>query len=81
MRRLFKILAGIINHEFIRILHIPEHTRSDSFPGFSFLYVGKFIRNNTIMAGTTKDMSLIKQVLQFKQAGESNRGVSRKVTD
>lgn len=33
------------------------------------------------MAGTTKDMSLIKQVPQFKQAGESNRGVSRKVTD
>ncbi|WP_195205141.1 IS21 family transposase, partial [Phocaeicola plebeius] len=31
------------------------------------------------MAGTTKDMSLIKQVLQLKQAGESNRGVSRKL--
>ena len=25
------------------------------------------------MAGTTKDMSLIKQVLQLKQAGESNK--------
>lgn len=31
------------------------------------------------MAGTTKNMSLIKQVLQLKQAGESNRGVSRKL--
>ena len=31
------------------------------------------------MAGTTKDMSLIKQVLQLMQAGESNRGVSRKL--
>ena len=31
------------------------------------------------MAGTTKDMSLIKQVLQLKQTGESNRGVSRKL--
>ena len=31
------------------------------------------------MAGTTKDMSLIKQVLQLKQAGESNRGISRKL--
>lgn len=31
------------------------------------------------MAGTTKDMSLIKQVLQLKLAGESNRGVSRKL--
>ena len=31
------------------------------------------------MAGTTKDMSLIKQVLQLKQTGEFNRGVSRKL--
>ena len=31
------------------------------------------------MAGTVKDMSLIKQVLQLKQLGESNRGVSRKL--
>lgn len=50
-----------------------------SFSDFSFLCAGKFIRNSTIMAGTTKDMSLIKQVLQLKQAGESNRGVSRKL--
>jgi len=32
------------------------------------------------MAGTVKDMSLIKQVLQLKQRGESNRGISRKLT-
>lgn len=31
------------------------------------------------MAGTTKDMSLIKQVLQLKELGESNRGISRKL--
>lgn len=31
------------------------------------------------MAGTVKDMSLIKQVLQLKQLGESNRGISRKL--
>ncbi|WP_300791784.1 hypothetical protein [uncultured Bacteroides sp.] len=54
---------------------IPVH----SLPGFSFLCACKLKRNSTIMAGTTKDMSLIKQVLQLKQAGESNRGVSRKL--
>ena len=31
-------------------------------------------------AGTVKDMSLIKQVLQLKQLGESNRGISRKLS-
>ena len=31
------------------------------------------------MAGRVKDMSLIKQVLQLKQLGESNRGISRKL--
>ena len=31
------------------------------------------------MAGTVKDMSLIKQVLQLKQLGESNRGISQKL--
>ena len=31
------------------------------------------------MAGSVKDMSLIKQVLQLKQLGESNRGISRKL--
>ncbi len=30
------------------------------------------------MAGTVKDMSLIKQVLQQKQLGESNRGIAKK---
>ena len=31
------------------------------------------------MAGTVKEMSLIKQVLQMKQLGESNRGIARKL--
>ena len=31
------------------------------------------------MAGTVKEMSLIKQVLQLKQLGESNRGIVRKL--
>ena len=60
---------------YLRFRSISVH----SFPGFSFLCAGKPTRNSTIMAGTTKDMSLIKQVLQLKQAGESNRGVSRKL--
>lgn len=32
------------------------------------------------MAGKIKDMSLIKQVIQLKQLGESNRGISRKLS-
>ena len=32
------------------------------------------------MAGTVKEMSLIKQVLQLKQQGESNRGIARKLS-
>ena len=31
------------------------------------------------MAGTVKEMSLFKQVLQPKQLGESNRGIARKL--
>lgn len=38
-----------------------------------------FCVTSTSMAGTVKDMSLIKQVLQFKQLGELNRGISRKL--
>lgn len=60
---------------YLRFRSISVH----SFSGFSFLCADKFIRNSTVMAGTTKDMSLIKQVLQLKQAGESNRGISRKL--
>lgn len=65
---------GIVS-VYLRFRSISVH----SFPGFSFLCAGKLTRNSTVMAGTTKDMSLIKQVLQLKQAGESNRGVSRKL--
>lgn len=31
------------------------------------------------MAGTVKQMSIIKQVLLLKQRGESNRGIARKL--
>ncbi len=31
------------------------------------------------MAGKTKDMSIIKQILQLKKMGESNRGIARKL--
>ena len=46
---------------------------------FSYLCTGSDNRTSTTMAGTVKDMSLIKQVLQLKQLGESNRGISRKL--
>lgn len=47
---------------------------------FSFLCTGKLKNTSIEMAGTVKDMSLIKQVLQLKQLGESNRGISRKLS-
>ena len=47
---------------------------------FSYLCTGINNRTSTTMAGTVKDMSLIKQVLQLKQLGESNRGISRKLS-
>ncbi|MBR4536638.1 MAG: response regulator transcription factor [Bacteroidales bacterium] len=31
------------------------------------------------MAGTVKEMSIIKQVLLLKQQGETNRGIARKL--
>ena len=40
---------------------------------FSYLCTGKSVNTSTYMAGTVKEMSLIKQVLQLKQLGESNR--------
>lgn len=46
---------------------------------FSYFCAGNVKSTSTRMAGTVKDMSLIKQVLQLKQLGESNRGVSRKL--
>lgn len=49
------------------------------YRSFSYLCTGINNRTSTTMAGTVKDMSLIKQVLQLKQLGESNRGVSRKL--
>lgn len=38
------------------------------------------LHNSTYMAGKIKDMSLIKQVIQLKQFGESNRSISRKLS-
>ena len=46
---------GIVS-VYLRFRSISVH----SFPGFSFLCAGKLTRNSTVMAGTTKDMSLIK---------------------
>ena len=50
------------------LAYISVHT----FGGFNFLSAEKLKRNSTVMTGATKDMSLIQQVLQFKQDGESN---------
>ena len=36
-----------------------------SFSGFSFLSAGKLKRNSTVMAGTTKDMSLASKVTEI----------------
>ena len=46
---------------------------------FSYLCTGKSVNTSTDMAGTVKEMSLIKQVLQLKQLGESNRGIARRL--
>ena len=81
-KRKFSIIPEYIRSTVHRIVRVYLCFRSisvHSFCFFSFLSAGKLKRNSTIMAGTTKDMSLIKQVLQLKQAGESNRGVSRKL--
>lgn len=54
---------------------IPVHLRC-LFSYFCAELTHKF---GTEMAGTIKDMSLIKQVLQLKQLGESNRGIADKL--
>lgn len=46
---------------------------------FSYLCTGKSVNTSTDMAGIVKEMSLIKQVLQLKQLGESNRGIARRL--
>ena len=45
----------------------------------SYLCTGKTLNTSAYMAGTTKEMSLIKQVIQLKQLGVSNRGIARKL--
>jgi len=47
---------------------------------FRYLCTGYYsFDTSTYMAGTVKEMSLIKQVLQLKQRGESNRGIARQL--
>ena len=46
---------------------------------YTYLCTGKSTNTSTYMAGTVKEMSLIKQVLQLKQRGESNRGIARQL--
>jgi biotin operon repressor len=46
---------------------------------YVYLCTGKSTSPSTRMAGTVKEMSLIKQVLQLKQRGESNRGIARQL--
>ena len=47
---------------------------------YRYLCTGYYSPNtSTTMAGTVKEMSLIKQVLQLKQLGESNRGIARQL--
>ena len=75
--------------EHIRSLLLPDiwrtqmlFFRSISVQGvcvFSYICTGKSTKFSTSMAGTIKDMSQIKQVLQLKQLGESNRGIARKL--
>lgn len=46
---------------------------------FHYLCTGCYsLYTSTTMAGTVKEMSLIKQMLQLRQLGESNRGIARK---
>ena len=54
---------------------IPVHL----YVFFIYLCTGKSVNTSTDMAGTVKEMSLIKQVLQLKQLGESNRGIARRL--
>ena len=55
---------------------IPVH----SLVLYTYLCTGYYSPNtSTYMAGTVKEMSLIKQVLQLKQRGESNRGIARQL--
>lgn len=48
-------------------------------PFFRYLCTGSTKAPDAEMAGKIKDMSLIKQVLQLKERGESNRGIARQL--
>ena len=60
------------NHSF------PEHTRSLVGDILLLLYYNNQ-NYSTKMAGKPKDMSLIKQVLQLKKLGDTNREIARKL--
>lgn len=49
--------------------------------GSCYLCTANNPKNSTYMAGTPKEMSIIKQVIQLKMLGESNRGVARKLKE
>lgn len=75
-------IRSIVDQTYSEVLRHSPIFRSISvhyYRFFSYLCTGIINRTSTTMAGTVKDMSLIKQVLQLKQLGESNRGISRKL--
>jgi len=77
-----------IKHELIIFRSIPVHIKSMS-AYFRSIPVHRFVisfyfctvkhKISAKMAGTIKSMNLIKQVLQLKKLGESNRGVAKKL--
>lgn len=46
---------------------------------FRYICMGSTKASDAVMAGKIKNMSLIKQVLQLKERGESNRGIARQL--
>jgi hypothetical protein len=58
-------------------IDFPQYVHSLKI--FSYLCTGFTFKNTSTMAGTIKAMNLIKQVLQLKELGESNRGIARKL--
>ena len=73
------IAPDSFQHFVFRSLYIFRSISIHPFSCFRFLGASKFMRNSISMGRTTKDMSLIKQVLQLIKAGESNRDVNCKL--
>lgn len=59
------------------VVSFPDHTRSLTVVHRISLRCND--KHNAEMSGKPKQMSLIKQVLQLKKLGESNRGIARKL--